>query len=302
MNQQNYWGIDTVTDQLVSSFNRTWIAFVGQIPEILMAILIVAVGLLIVNRVSLLSRKVIFKRSADPLMTNFLTKVIKLLLGSIVVIFALRTAGLDGIATGLFTAAGASAVIFGFAFRDIGENFISGIILSFNRPFDLNDTVSIGEIFGKVTALEFRYTKLKTFDGRDVYIPNSDVIKKAVFNYTEDGYYRLEFMVGIDYVDNIQEAENLIVRVVRATPGVIENDGHECFVAVDELGVSTVNLKVFFWVDTKEYRKNAMIIRGRVMSNVKENLAKEGFTLPADILELKLNSTQPSIPITIKAT
>ena len=129
MNEQNYWGINTVTDQLVSSFNRTWVAFVGQIPEILMAILIVAVGLLIVNRVSLLSRKVIFKRSADPLMTNFLTKVIKLLLGSIVVIFALRTAGLDGIATGLFTAAGASAVIFGFAFRDIGENFISGIIL-----------------------------------------------------------------------------------------------------------------------------------------------------------------------------
>lgn len=118
-------------------------------------------------------------------MTNFLIKAIKTVFVIIVIMFGLKVAGLDGIATGVLTAAGASAVILGFAFKDIGENFISGIILSFNRPFNVNDTVSIGDIFGRVKSMEFRYTKLKTFDGKDVYIPNSDVIKKPVFNFTD---------------------------------------------------------------------------------------------------------------------
>jgi small conductance mechanosensitive channel len=195
---------------LVLAFQKSWYAFLDQVPEILLAILIVAVGLLISNKLAGLGRKVIERRSQDPLMTNFLTKTIKLVLGVIVVMFAMRVAGLDGIATGLLTAAGASAVIIGFAFKDIGENFISGVILSFNRPFNLNDTVEVGDIFGKVTAMEFRYTKLKTFDGRDVYIPNSDVVKKPVFNYTEDGFYRVEFMAGIAYEDKIDDARDLI--------------------------------------------------------------------------------------------
>ena len=265
-----------------------------------MAILIVALGLLLTNRLGRLSKGVISSRTHDPLMTSFLTKTIKLLLGGLVIIFALRTAGLGGIATALFTAAGASAVIIGFAFKDIGENFISGIILSFNRPFDLNDTVEIGDIFGKVTALEFRYTKLKTFDGRDVYIPNSDVIKKPVFNYTEDGFYRLDFIVGIAYEDKIDAAQELVLNLVRSADGVVEDPTHETFVVVDQLAVSTVNLKVHFWVDKKDYRKQALVIRGRVIAQVKEALEIGGFSLPADIQEIKLYGGQTSIPVTIR--
>ncbi len=288
------------SSQLLASLQQSWAAFIDQIPGILLAILIVAVGLLITSRIAQVSRGVIAKRTQDALMVNFLTKTVKLALGGMVILFALRTAGLGGIATAVFTAAGASAIIIGFAFRDIGENFISGIILSFNRPFNLADTVEIGEVFGKVTALEFRYTKLKTFDGRDVYIPNSDVIKKPVFNYTEDGYFRLDFVAGIAYEDKIEAAQELIVNVVRASRGVIEDATHETFVIVDQLGVSTVNLKVLFWVDTKEYRKQALVIRGTVIANVKEALVQGGFSLPADIKELKLYGSHSSIPVVIR--
>jgi len=288
------------TDRLLASLRQDWQHFIDLIPGILLAVFIVVVGMLITSKVAQVTRGVIAKRSRDPLMTNFLTKTVKLILGIAVVIFALRAAGLQGVATGLFAAAGASAIIIGFAFRDIGENFIAGVILSFNRPFDLHDTVGIGDLFGKVTALEFRYTKLKTFDGRDLYIPNSDVIKKPVFNYTEDGFYRLEFFVGIDYDDKIEGARAMILEVVRASPGVIEDETHEAFVVVDQLAVSTVNLKVHFWVDTKEYRKQASIIRGAVITHVKEALQENGYSLPGDIQEIKLYSGQGSIPVSVK--
>lgn len=276
--------------------------FVDDLPKYIFALLIIIVGFLISSFIARLFRRTIRKKSKDPLMTNFLTKVMKLGVILLVIMMALKIAGLQDIAAGLFTAAGASAIVFGFAFRDIGENFISGVILSFKRPFDVDDTVKIDDIFGNVKSMEFRYTKLKTFDGRDVYIPNSDIIKKAVYNYTEDGYYRLDFDVGIDYDDDINLAKKLILETVINTEGVINTDTHSSFVTVDSLGVSTVNLKIFFWTKTMDYRRGALDIKSDLVHKVKEVIIENGINMPADIKEIKLYKSQSDIPLNIKKT
>ncbi|MBN9314048.1 MAG: mechanosensitive ion channel protein MscS [Chryseobacterium sp. 39-10] len=275
------------TGKLIQSFQDSWDSFVEQIPSILAAILVIALGIFIANKLTDLSRKFIAGKSADPLMTNFLIKAIKTVFVIIVIMFGLKVAGLDGIATGVLTAAGASAVILGFAFKDIGENFISGIILSFNRPFNINDTVSIGDIFGRVKSMEFRYTKLKTFDGKDVYIPNSDVIKKPVFNFTEDGYFRMDFMVGIAYENDIDKAKKIILDTMNSHPLSLKDEDREPFVMTDELGVNSVNIKVFFWVAAEDYRRDALMIRSEMIDQVKINLLTNGISMPANIQELK---------------
>ncbi|HAI80631.1 MAG TPA: mechanosensitive ion channel family protein [Chryseobacterium sp.] len=275
------------TNKLLQSFQESWNSFIDRVPEILMAILIIAIGTFVANKISDLARNTIRGKSRDPLMTNFLVKAIKLVFITVVIMFALRIAGLDGIATGLLTAAGASAVILGFAFKDVGENFISGIILSFNRPFNLDDTVSIGDIFGKVKAMEFRYTKLKTFDGKVVYIPNSDVIRKPVFNFTEDGFFRMEFMVGIAYENDIDSAKNIILETIKKHRLALRDPDHEPFVLTDELATNAVNIKVFFWVDAEDYRRDALMIRSEMIDQVKINLLSTGISMPANIQELK---------------
>lgn len=275
------------TGKLIQSFQDSWNSFVEQIPSLLAAILVITLGIFIANKLTDLSRKFIAGKSADPLMSNFLIKAIKTVFVIIVIMFGLKVAGLDGIATGVLTAAGASAVILGFAFKDIGENFISGIILSFNRPFNINDTVSIGDIFGRVKSMEFRYTKLKTFDGKDVYIPNSDVIKKPVFNFTEDGYFRMEFMVGIAYENNIDKAKKIILDTMNSHPLSLKEEDRDPFVMTDELGVNSVNIKVFFWVAAEDYRRDALMIRSEMIDQVKINLLTNGISMPANIQELK---------------
>ena len=275
------------TGKLIQSFQDSWNSFVEQIPSLLAAILVIALGIFIANKLTDLSRKFIAGKSTDPLMTNFLIKAIKTVFVIIVIMFGLKVAGLDGIATGVLTAAGASAVILGFAFKDIGENFISGIILSFNRPFNINDTVSIGDIFGRVKSMEFRYTKLKTFDGKDVYIPNSDVIKKPVFNFTEDGYFRMDFMVGIAYENDIDQAKKIILNTMNSHPLSLKDEDRESFVMTDELGVNSVNIKVFFWVAAEDYRRDALMIRSEMIDQVKINLLTNGISMPANIQELK---------------
>ncbi len=287
---------ETILESLKAYFQE----FIEILPGLGLGILIIVLGVLIASWVGGFFRKRITAKTEDPLMSRFLGKAIKVTLIIIAVMLGLNAAGLGAIAAGILTAAGASAVVLGFAFKDIGENFIAGIILSFNRPFNVNDTVEIGENFGKVKALEFRYTKLKTFDGKDVYIPNSDVLTKPVTNFTEDGFYRWNFTIGIAYEDNIGGAKQTVQKALRQEPEVIEDEEHENFVIEDELATSTVNLKVFFWVDTTDFRRQALITKGNVVRKVKEALEEAGYYLPADIQEIKIYGREKDFPVRLQ--
>ena len=284
-------------ETLAGSFQEFYNNFIDQLPGIGLGLLIIILGVLIGIWMGRFFTRRISARTSDPLMSRFLGKAIRFLVIITAIMLALKAAGLGGVATGILTAAGASAVVLGFAFKDIGENFIAGIILAFNRPFDVNDTVEIGENFGKVKTLEFRYTKLKTFDGKDVYIPNSDVLTEPVTNYTEDGFFRWSFVIGIAYEDNIDGAKKTVMEALRKEPMVIEDQDHQNFVIEDELATSTVNLKVFFWVDTKDFRMQAMITKGNVVRVVKEALEDNGYHMPADIQEIKLYGGEKEFPV-----
>ncbi|HAZ24509.1 MAG TPA: mechanosensitive ion channel protein MscS, partial [Algoriphagus sp.] len=100
--------------------------------------------------------------------------------------------------SGLLAGAGITAFVIGFALKDIGENFLAGILLAFKRPFKVGDTVDINGIRGVVLNLNLRDTQIKTPDGKDVFIPNATIIKNPLVNFTIDGFLRYDFIVGLD--------------------------------------------------------------------------------------------------------
>ncbi len=279
-----------------------WDSFIIALPKLITAIIIIVIGILISNLISGFIQKRLVRTSKDPLTAKFLTKALKMIFIILVIMMALYAGGFGGIAAGILAAAGASAIVLGFAFKDIGENFIAGFILAFSRPFNVNDTIMVNEIFGKVKALELRYTKIKTFDGKDVYIPNADVLTMPVTNYTEDGFFRLEFIVGIAYEDDIDGAKKEILQILNSHPDLVRDTEHENFVVEDELAASTVNLKVLFWADTKDFRKAALVTKGLIINKVKKELILKGYSLPSDIQELKLYGSQQEIPVIIKTS
>lgn len=287
---------------LTESIHRYYYKFIEQLPGIAIGLLLIVMGILIGTWLGTVIRKRLLIKTEDPLMSRFLGKAIKYIFIIIAILMAFKVSGLGAVAAGILTAAGASAVVLGFAFKDIGQNFIAGIIMAFGRPFKVDDTVQIDGNFGKVKALEFRYTKLKTFDGKDVYIPNSDVLTKPVTNYSEDGYFRWDFVIGIAYEDNIEGAKSTVLQALKREPNVIEDGEHENFVIEDELATSSVNLKVFFWVDTKDFKKQALITKGNVVRNVKEALEQAGYYMPADIQEIKLYGGETEFPVRLGPT
>ena len=290
---------DQVRD-LGGIFVDAWNGFLEAIPGLLLAVIIVIIGLFVARAIARFFGSRILSRMDDPLMGRFLVTTLKVLIIIGAILLALRAAGLGGVATALFSALGASAVILGFAFRDIGENFISGIILAFNRPFNVNDTIRVVDHFGKVRSLQFRYTHIKTFDGKDVYIPNSDVLTQPVQNYTADGFIRYDFIVGIAYEDDIQGAKEVIQRVLDSHHRITRDDDHVSFVTEDELAASTVNLRVYFWLDTKDFRAGALQVRGEVIRDIKNAIDANGYNLPPDISEIRLYGSERDIPVRVE--
>ena len=286
-------------ETIQNSLQNYYEEFLKILPRIALAILVIILGVLLAQLLTNFYKRRFQQKSEDPLMAKFLAQAVKIILIIIAIMIALRVAGLDGIATGVLTAVGGGAIILGFAFQDIGKNFLAGVILAFNRPFNINDTIKIDNIFGKVRALSFRYSHIKTFDGRDIYIPNSDVLTKPVENYTADGFFRVDFTVEIGYEDNIEAAKRVIQEVLDKNKEIIRDETHENFVIEDELAASTVNLKVFFWVDTVDYRRASRVLRGMIIKQVKEALANADFNLPSDVIELKLYKNTPEIPFKI---
>jgi len=285
---------------VTESIERYYESLLSVLPRIALGIFIVVAGVLIAQVITNFYRKRLLKKSNDPLMARFLAQAIKLVLICIASMVALKAAGLDSIATGILTAVGGGAIVLGFAFQDIGKNFLAGIILAFNRPFNINDTIMIDTHFGKVKALNFRYTHIKTSDGRDIYIPNSDVLTKPVANYTADGFFRNDFIVGIGYDDNLEKAIEIIENILATTEGIVQNDTHKSFVVEDELSASTINLKVFFWVHTIDYKVAANVLKGRVINKVLTELSAAGMMLPGNITELKMYGAQEDLPLRLR--
>ncbi len=290
----------TTTETITNSLDRYYNEFLSSLPRIALAIFIIVAGILIAQLITNIYKKRILQKASDPLMARFLAQAIKFTLISIAIMLGLKAAGLDGVATGLLTAVGGGAIVLGFAFQDIGKNFLAGIILAFNRPFDINDTIMIDTHFGKVRALNFRYTHIKTSDGRDIFIPNSDVLTKPVQNYTADGFFRNDFVVGIGYEDDISEVKEIIYNILDNHEGIVQDEEHKNFVIEEELSASTINLKVFFWVNTLDYRVASRVLRGIVIKKVIEALIEAKFILPGNITEIKLYGGQEDLPLKLK--
>lgn len=285
--------------ELTDVLRGYWSQFLHVLPRLAVALVVLLVVWIGAGRLRQWLSARLSHHSDDPLLADFLTQVGRWVLIGLGLVLALNILGLSGIVGGLLAGASISAFIVGFAFKDIAENFLAGVILAFNRPFRVNDTIQTKDLFGRVTTLRLRTTEILTFDGRTISIPNSIVLKEALVNFTRNGFIRQEFVVGIDYDNDVEAAIALLLEQVRQEPEVSQTPGHQPFAVLDELAASTVNVKVFFWTDTDDYRRGVLELRSRVMNRVKKTLLANGYALPPEILELRLPAKMPAVPVQV---
>lgn len=251
---------------------------------------------------SFIQRKIkisLANKSPNHITANFSSQIIGFFLKSIIVFTTLYLLGLSSFTNKLLAGAGLLTFVVGFALKDIGENFLAGIILAFKSPFKLDDLIEVNGIIGHVKDINIRETLVKTPDGKDVFLPNSIILKNPLYNYTIDGFLRYEFTVGIAYENNPTEAIKLILETVNKVEEVLKGDKAPA-ITISELSTNTININVKFWIDTYKSIKSSVhnSIRSQVMNDVVQELIEKGFNLPASIIEIK--NYDSSSPFEIK--
>lgn len=275
-------------ENLKDIFTEMLLKVEDRLPSLLVGIVVLVIGFYTANRVRKLVEQKAKKNTENTLTRIFVAQFISISIKLIIIVIFLRIIGFNDLTSNVLAGAGILTFVVGFAFKDIGENFLAGIILAFKSPFQINDLIESNNIIGYVNDLTIRETRIKTLDGKDVFIPNGQILKNPLSNYTIDGFLRYDFLIGLDYGSNISKAIEVILATVKNVHGVIDGERKPA-VVLEEFAASTINLKVLFWIDTfqstsKTYHSG---IKTEVMKQVLEVLVKEGFSLPSDIVEIK---------------
>jgi len=258
------------------------------LPKIGLGIIVLSLFVLLSWLIKSIITKRIKPKTKNPLLAVFLGKLVAFAITITGFVFFLNVIGLGGIAKHIMAGAGITTFIIGFAFKDIGENFLSGILMAFKSPFKIGDLIETNGTVGYVNELNTRDSVIKTLDGIDVYIPNSQLIKAPLFNYTIDGFLRYEIAIGLDYSSDIKKIKELIINALLNIPEVLQGD-KKPVVVIDELAVSTVNVKVLYWIDTFKSKSRAfhLQVKTKVMEKLLEEFNANNIYLPADIIEVK---------------
>ena len=176
----------------------------------------------------------------------------------------------------LLSTLGIGSIAIGFAFKDILQNWLAGLLILLRQPFRPGDQIVVGKHEGTVEHIEARATLIKTYDGRRVIIPNSSVYTDAVTVNTAFPLRRSQYDVGIGYGDDIDRACGIILDAIRTLEGVAEDPPPEAFAW--ELDGSTVNIRVRWWTHSK--RSEVVRTQGRVIRAMKKALSEAGIDLP----------------------
>jgi small conductance mechanosensitive channel len=177
----------------------------------------------------------------------------------------------------LISALGITGIAIGFAFKDIFQNFLAGILILLTEPFRIDDQIVFGSYEGTVEQIQARATTIRTYDGRRVVIPNAELFTNSVTVNTAFDARRLEYDVGIGYGDDAKRACDLMLEAVRSVDGVLADPAPD--VLVYDLAASTVNVRVRWWIRPPR-RADALDTQDRVLRAVKRTLAENGIDLP----------------------
>lgn len=171
---------------------------------------------------------------------------------------------------------GITSVAIGFAFKDILQNFFAGLLILWRRPFKVGDQIRINTFEGTVEDINMRSTRLKTYDGERVILPNGDVYTSSILVRTAYDKRRIKFVVGIGYPDSVEEARSVIHHVLSGIDGVLVDPAP--WVYVTELAGSSVNLTVYFWVES--HQANALKVSDQVVTGIKLALDQANIDMP----------------------
>jgi small conductance mechanosensitive channel len=275
----------------IKKINQYLNSFIRQLPVIIIALVIIVLSWFLsglVTRWDWPFKQMGINLLLRSLIRQFLRTVL-FLVGLLIALDILDVTALVGAFVGT---AGVLGLAIGFAFRDIVENYLAGMLLSLRSPFVVNDLVLIGAHEGKVLRMTTREIILMTLDGNHLRIPNSTVFKSVIYNYSRNAERRFHFPVGVGTAEDLVRVQEVGCRALEAMEGVLANPAP--FMRVEELAKSTVVVRFFGWMD--QSRADWFKVNSNAMRLVKKALDEEEIEMPPDTHAVRLQQVDFRAP------
>lgn len=264
-----------MTETLLDSLYLEIEQFIAFLPRLFLGLVVLFIFYLVGKGVSRIYDRV-FKRTvlSETSLHYFNTFIVAVFvfIGGIV---SLNILGFQGIAAALLAGGGLTAVMLGFVFKDIGENFLAGFLLAFRRPFVKGDLIKTEGLTGTVVNMELRHVHIRTTDGADIFIPSAQIFTRPLTNYTVDGLRRGNFSLKINYTHDAINAVELLLKTVREIKHVLKKPAPS--VQITAFAADTVELDIFFWIRGKNQEEDLASAKTQVMNACRIALIKEGF-------------------------
>lgn len=264
-----------------SLLSQLWDNFVYRLPGLALGIVLMAAFILLAPHVAKVLVKPLTRTTTSPLLRSVIQRSVSLVLILLGIYLFLFLAGLTGFAIAVVSGTGVVGLILGFAFRDIAENFISSLLLTIQRPFRIGDIVQINDFTGIIQKVTARATTLVDFDGNHIQIPNATIYKGVIKNLTANPLMRGQFVIGVGYDADIQQAQQIAQEITAEQDNVLNDP--EPQILIDELGPSTYNIKVYFWVDVE--KTSVLKMASVLMRKITQAFLEANISMPDDARE-----------------
>lgn len=239
--------------------------------RILIALLILIAGWVIGNWAK---KRIQNIKKLDVTLSSFLGVFVKYVILAVALISVLGQFGIQ--TASLLAVLGAAGLAIGLALQGTLSNVAAGAMLLILRPFKVGDYIEFGGTGGSVTSLGLFGTELNTVDNKYVFAPNSSVWGSEIINFTKNKQRRQDLSVGISYDSDINKAMKTINAVLKKEKRLIETKGKEPLIVVENMGESSVDLKVRIWTKTDDF----FVVQWDLMKAIKEELDKDGISIP----------------------
>lgn len=206
------------------------------------------------------------------------------------VLIALEILDATALVGAVLGTAGVIGVAIGFAFKDILENYIAGILMSLRQPFAPRDHVVIDGNEGVIVALNSRATILMTLDGNHLRLPNALVFRSVTLNYTRNPSRRFQFEIGVGVEEDLVQAQEIGIAELRRIDGVIAEPPPRALIAA--LGDSNVQVRFHGWVDQRSH--DFLLVKSEAIRRVKLALEEAGMDMPEPIYRVQMSERTPA--------
>ncbi|WP_235184050.1 mechanosensitive ion channel family protein [Hymenobacter sp. IS2118] len=273
---------DLLSGKLLGWFRQ----LIVMLPNLVVAAILLAltfVGAQVVRRVL---RRVLPRVSASDTLNNLLITVLYVLTLLVGTFFVLTVLNLDKTVTSLLAGVGIIGLALGFAFQDIAANFISGIIIAVQRPFNVGDVIETDKFFGTIERISLRTLNIRQTTGELVIMPNRKVFENPLINFTQQTMRRVDLECGVAYESDLELVQRVVQQAVATVPELIPERPLE--VMFTAFADSAITFQVRFWVP---YRRQVDYVsaRSEAIIRIKRAFDDHGISIPFPIRTLHLH-------------